>query len=115
MILALCMSLVSGRLGKGVAPDKVAEEMGQADFSVLDDLGSGLGLDTEGNAATEDGAGSAAPADDEAVTVTPVEGGTVNVAPVETAPGEAPETSPGTPTETDSAEPGDPDAAPDAS
>ena len=98
MILALCMSLVSGRLGKGVAPDKAAEEMTQTDFSALDDLGSGLEQDMEGPAATEDGAGADAPTD--AVTVTPVE----------TAPDEAPETSADTSTETESPEPADPDA-----
>ena len=110
MILALCMSLVSGRLGKGVAPDKAAEEMTQTDFSALDDLGSGLEQDMEGPAATEDGAGSAVPTDADAVTVTPVEVGTVTVTPAETAPDEAPETSADTSTETESPEPADPDA-----
>lgn len=98
MILALCMSLVSGRLGKGVAPDKAAEEMSQTDFSALDDLGSGLEQDMEGPAATEDGASADAPTD--AVTVTPVE----------TARDEAPEASADTSTETEAPEPADPDA-----
>ena len=95
MILALGMSLVSGRLGKGVAPDKATEEMSQTDFSALGDLGSGLEQDMEGPGATENGAGSVAPADADTVTVTPAE----------TAPEEAPETSADTSTETEAPEP----------
>ena len=111
MILALCMSLISGRLGKGVAPDKAAEEMTQTDFSALDDLGSGLEQDMEGPAATEDGAGSATPTD--AVTVTPVEGGTVT--PVEASSDEAAEAEAGGNTPEDASPENDgetPEAAP---
>jgi len=46
MILALAMSLVSGRLGKGVAPETLEEtEMTTVDLGVLDDLGAAAAPD----------------------------------------------------------------------
>ncbi|NIA14702.1 MAG: preprotein translocase subunit SecG [Nitrospiraceae bacterium] len=44
MILAMAMSLISGRLGKGEAPDMIPEPgvMGVVDSSTIDGLGSGL-------------------------------------------------------------------------
>jgi len=82
MILALGMSLVSGRLGKGVAPDAVPEAMSEVDFSGLEDLGSGLGgLDSGLGVESEDGEAS--------------EGGSVAVTPVEDATEEGAMDSPG--------------------
>lgn len=45
MVLALGMSLISGRLGKGAAPDAVSDKAAvetKVDATVLDDLGSGI-------------------------------------------------------------------------
>jgi preprotein translocase subunit SecG len=43
MVLALCMSLIAGHLGKGAAPGKVNEQpASQTDMSGLDDLGSAI-------------------------------------------------------------------------
>ncbi len=59
MFLALCMSLISGRLGKGVAPEAVSETSAQTsvDAKVLDDLGSSI---EEKPAAPAEGAAPAA-------------------------------------------------------
>jgi len=63
MLFALIMSLISGRLGKGSAPEKISEEAvtsaATADVSMLDDLGSGI-------------KGEAAPAAATPIPVTPV-------------------------------------------
>ena len=59
MVLAFGMSMVSGRLGKGVAPEKVNEQtvnQTQTDLSGLEDLGSGIKEDLE------ESPGSTAPA-----------------------------------------------------
>jgi protein translocase SecG subunit len=46
MVLAFVMSLIAGRLGKGVAPEKLSDQVEsttpQTALDVLDDLGSGL-------------------------------------------------------------------------
>jgi preprotein translocase subunit SecG len=44
MVLAFVMSLISGRLGKGVAPERLSDQAAtsQVDLGVLDDLGSGI-------------------------------------------------------------------------
>jgi preprotein translocase subunit SecG len=59
MVLAFGMSLISGRLGKGAAPEKVNEEAitqkQQTDLGGLDDLGSAIKEETPAPA------GSAAP------------------------------------------------------
>ena len=68
MILALCMSMISGRLGKGAAPDTVSEQPAQTqtDVKVLDDLGSGIkeeapAASTEAAPATEPAPAGATP------------------------------------------------------
>ncbi len=103
MIIAFLMSMISGRLGKGVAPDKISEEISQeVDTSSIGDLGKGL----EGVTSTEGGTVTvtpAAPSEGGTVTVTPAapaEGGTVTVTPATpaaTAPGGTVTVTPETP------------------
>lgn len=59
MVIALVMSLISGRMTRGMAPARVAEDaITQPDLSGLDDLGSAVGgseiiLPAQGAAASE--------------------------------------------------------------
>ena len=110
MLFALIMSLISGRLGKGVGPEKVAETpnaVTETDLSGLPGLGSEL-KEGEGEAATTKGTegGATAPA-----TETPA--GTP--APAETAPAAPPAPEPPPPASAPAAAPATPPApAPDA-
>ncbi len=69
MLLAFCMSLISGRLGKGAAPEIVPEQavQTQTDVNVLDDLGSGITEETPASPA------SSAPASEPAAATPPIE------------------------------------------
>jgi len=101
MVIAFLMSMISGRLGKGVAPEKMSEEISQqeVDTSSIGDLGKGL----EGATSTEGGTVTvtpAAPAQGGAAPAVPVQGGTVTVtpaAPPATAPGGTVTVTPETP------------------
>lgn len=111
MTLALVMSLISGRVGKGVAPEKVesGDELGAfgpvAYDDLLDDLGSAVtGAETattEGTAPAEEPAQDAPAADvspeqPESPPVAESPGEITVTVPLETAPGEEP-ASPETP------------------
>ncbi len=83
MILAFAMSLISGRLGKGEAPERAAEEISaaaQEDLQNIEGLGSAVGEDLETT--------TPAPEETAPATTTPVEGGSVTVTPA--TPAEAP-------------------------
>ena len=120
MILALCMSLLSGRVGKGVAPEKVeaADELGAfgpvAYEDLLEDLGRALEDETPGPSEgaapaetgsdeTSDSPGAADAPGDISVTVMP---------PAETA--EAPEETVESAAPPDAVDTGEPAAEPPA-
>jgi len=71
MLLAFCMSLIAGRLGKGDAPETISEQQvqTQTDANVLDDLGSGIKEETPASPASSASAPVSAPA----AATTPVE------------------------------------------
>ena len=104
MTLAFIMSLVSGRLGKGVAPEKVSEDAvttNQMDLGVLDDLGSAI--TEEPSASTENPAVPAAPVSESApappaseapVTPPPASESPASEAPVTPAPASEPPATP---------------------
>jgi len=71
MLLAFGMSLISGRLGKGAAPETVPEQavQTQTDVNVLDDLGSGIKEETPASPASS----SSAPAPEPAAATPPLE------------------------------------------
>jgi protein translocase SecG subunit len=96
MIMAFTMSLVSGRLGKGVAPDKAPEQSVNmpTDLTGLEDLGKDIGGATPSAGAVTVTPEAPATPPAGAVTVTPEApatppaGGSVTVTPV--APADAP-------------------------
>jgi len=71
MLLAFCMSLISGRLGKGAAPEIVPEQavQTQTDVNVLDDLGSGITEETPASPVSS----TSAPAPEPAAATPPLE------------------------------------------
>lgn len=99
MTIAFIMSLLSGRLGKGVAPEKLSDDAvttNQTDLGVLDDLGSGI--KEEPNASTENPAAPAAPVTSappaESAPATPVTPAPASEAPVTPAPASEPPATP---------------------
>ena len=73
MLLAFAMSLISGRLGKGAAPEIVPEQavQTQTDVNVLDDLGSGITEETPASPASS--SSSSAPSPEPAAATPPLE------------------------------------------
>jgi preprotein translocase subunit SecG len=94
MTIAFIMSLLSGRLGKGVAPEKVSEDAAttnQTDLGILDDLGSGI--KEEPSAGTANPSVPAVPPA-ESAPAAPVTSAPASEAPVTPAPGSEPPATP---------------------